>query len=733
MGVNLADLLQPLPFTTPTALAALVLLLPLLSFLLLAVFDRLKLGKAHGLAIGIFIFNTLLSGYILYGLWQGENAHARFHWFEVRAGEYYSLFTLGISLNLLAGFMLVLVNFIALLVQIFSVRYMEEEQGYNRYFAFLGLFAFAMLGIVLADNLLMIFVFWELVGLSSYLLIGFWYQKPSAVAASKKAFLVNRVGDVGFLLGMLILFAQFGTLDLAALQQLMPLSSIQGGDWFSQFQAGGLIDVRSLPATFITLAGLGLFCGAVGKSAQFPLQVWLPDAMEGPTPVSALIHAATMVAAGVYLLARVFVFLSPEALNIIAAIGAITAFMGAFAAFSQHDIKKVLAFSTISQLGYMVMGMGTGAYTAALFHLFTHAFFKACLFLASGAVIYALHQATHQAKNGFHFDAQDMRFMGGLRYKMPVTFATYLVAMLSLAGLPLFSGFLSKDAILAGAWGWASVSSNSIGIIAYLVPLLGFASALMTALYMGRQLVLVFYGENRLYHFYEKGPAIWEKVREVPLTMQLPLLVLAFLSLGPIFSLNPFNSERSWLLATLSAPQPALPGSMVTFEAANRLFEIREAAHDYHGASAWLSVILALSGLGVAYLVYYFFNGRGQYYAPDYRPSGRIWKLGNRNWYLDVIYELSVVATVRRGMRLASAIDSGIIDPLINFMGELYVVSSHILAWFDRTFVDGFVNAGVWISGQAGHLSRSAQGGRVQSYLLLMLLGLLAILYWMIG
>jgi NADH-quinone oxidoreductase subunit L len=734
LGVNLADLLQPLPFTSLTALAAIVLLLPLLSFGLLAFFDRLAPNrKAHGIAIGIFILNTLLSAYILYGVWQGNGEHSRFHWFEISSGGWSSFFTLGISLNRLAGLMLLLVNFIALLVQLFSVRYMEHEKGYNRYFAFLGLFAFAMLGIVMADNLLMIFIFWELVGLSSYLLIGFWFRKATAAAASKKAFLVNRVGDIGFLLGMLILFAQFGTLDLAALQQLMPLSELQDGGWFSHFQAGSLIEVRSLPAAFITLAGLGLFCGAVGKSAQFPLLVWLPDAMEGPTPVSALIHAATMVAAGVYLLARVFVFLSPEALNVIAFMGAITAFMGAFAAFSQHDIKRVLAFSTISQLGYMVMGMGVGAYSASLFHLFTHAFFKACLFLASGAIIYALHEATHRAKNGFHFDAQDMRFMGGLRHKMPVTYGCYLVAMLALAGLPFFSGFLSKDAILAGTWGWASVSSSSVGFVAYLVPLLGFASALMTALYMGRQLVLVFYGRNRLAAFYEKGPAIWHEVREVPLLMQLPLLLLAFLSLGPLFSLNPFNSEASWLPASLPTPQPALPGSAVTFEAANRLYEIQEAAHHYHSSTAWLSVILVMAGLVVAYLVYYLFNGRGEYYTTGSRPSGVLGRLSARNWHLDELYEKTFIAFGRRSMQLASAMDRRIIDPFINFMGELYIVSSHVLAWFDRTFIDGFISSTVWLTGRAGLLSRSIQGGKIQSYLLLMLLGLLAVLLWMLG
>ncbi len=730
--MNLADLLQPLPFTTLTALACCVLLLPLLSFLVLGVMDRLAVRKAHPLAIGIFAVNVLLSAYLLYGLWQGKVEHSRFLWFGIGAGDSFTSFTAGISLDRLAGMMLLLVNFIALLVHLFSVRYMEHEQGFNRYFAFLGLFTFAMLGIVLSDNLFLIFIFWELVGLSSYLLIGFWYKKHSAVVASKKAFLTNRVGDVGFLMGMLILFAQFGTLDLSALQQLMPLSLVQSGSWINHFQSGGLIDVNVLPEIFITLAGLGLFCGAVGKSAQFPLQVWLPDAMEGPTPVSALIHAATMVAAGVYLLARIFIFLSIDALTVIAFIGAITAFMGAFAAFGQHDIKKVLAFSTISQLGFMVMGMGTGAYSAALFHLFTHAFFKACLFLASGAVIYAFHEAEHKAHNGLRFNAQDMRNMGGLRYKMPVTFATYVVAMLALSGLPLFSGFLSKDAILAGAWGWASLNSNSLGILAYLVPLSGFASALMTALYMGRQLFLVFYGKNRLAEFSEKGRAVWHELKEVPLSMQVPLLLLAFLSLGPIFSINPFNSEGSWLLTSLPEPAPAVPGSAVTYEAANRLYELKEAAHHYHSSSAVVSVILAVSGLIVAWLVYYLFNGRGQHYSVNHQPAGNLWRVSNRNWYLDHLYRNTVIAFVQRSMKWAAWADTRLIDPLVNFLGVSYVVFSHVVAWMDRFFVDGVVNAGVWVTGRAGLMSRSVQGSKVQSYLLLMILGVLAVLLWMV-
>ena len=731
--MNLADLLQPLPFTTLSALAAAVLILPLLSFFILGAFDRISAGKKHSVAIGIFGLNLALSLFILYGLWNGFHVHTRFTWFEIQAGAYNSRFTAGISLNILAGLMLVLVNFIALLVHIFSIRYMEHEKGYNRYFAFLGLFTFAMLGIVMADNLFIIFIFWELVGLSSYLLIGFWYQKKSAAAASKKAFLINRVGDIGFLAGMLILYTQFGTLDLLALKQLMPYSFLQDGWWIFVFRSGSFTEFHSMPGIFITLAGLGLFCGAIGKSAQFPLQVWLPDAMEGPTPVSALIHAATMVAAGVYLLARIFPFLTSEALMVVAATGAVTAFMGAVAAFAQHDIKKVLAYSTISQLGYMVMGMGTSAYNAALFHLFTHAFFKACLFLAAGAVIYALHEAERKADNGCHFNAQDMRFMGGLKYKMPVTYATYLVAMLALSGLPLFSGFLSKDAILAGAWGWADVSSSSAGILVYLVPLLGFASAFMTAMYMGRQLFLVFYGKNRLLLYDQKAAAVWHELKEVPFSMQLPLLLLAMLSLGPFFSLNPFKSEGSWLLSALPVPSPALPGSSVTYEAANRLFEIREAAHHFHTGSAWFSVILALLGLLMAYLVFYLFNGRGQLYSPKYNPRSRFWRLAHHNWFLDLIYHNTFIRFGEKSMHFVYWFDNKIIDPLINFLAVSYVVFSHIAAWFDRTFVDGLVNTSVWVAGSTGKVARSVQGGKIQTYLLLMVISLLAILFWMLG
>ncbi|NJM94598.1 MAG: NADH-quinone oxidoreductase subunit L [Cytophagales bacterium] len=339
-----------------------------------------------------------------------------------------------------------------------------------------------MQGLVVSDNLLLTFLFWELVGFSSYLLIGFWYHKSSAAQAARKAFMMNRVGDLGFLLGLLILWAQYATFDLSQLSQLFSSTAPAQGIWQGH-AVNGIQKSSELSSLWLTLMGLGLFCGAVGKSAQFPLFTWLPDAMEGPTPVSALIHAATMVAAGVYLLVRVSALLTAEALVIIAVIGALTALLAALAATVQTDIKKVLAYSTVSQLGYMVLAVGTGAFAAAFFHLMTHAFFKACLFLGAGSVIHAVHRARPEA------DAQDMRSMGGLYKSLPWTFVTYAVASAALVGLPFFSGFLSKDLILESAWHWA----QGQGGLAWVLPLVAFGTVGITAYYMLRQVVWVFW------------------------------------------------------------------------------------------------------------------------------------------------------------------------------------------------------------------------------------------------
>ena len=486
-----------------------------------------------------------------------------------------------------------------------------------------------------------------------------------------------------------------------------------------------IYDAYWFAAVLLSVAGFGLLMGAIGKSAQFPLQVWLPDAMEGPTPVSALLHAATMVAAGVYLLSRVFPLLTPQVLDIAAFIGATTAFMGAFAAFTQHDIKKVLAFSTISQLGYMVMGMGAGAWDAALFHLLTHAFFKAGLFLSAGAIIYALHESAHRTNT--HFDAQDMRNMGGLRIKLPFTFGVYLLCMLALSGLPLLSGFLSKDAILTGTMGWAKVARRSWGMLVWLVPLAGFTTALLTPMYMGRQLFLVFAGQNRLSA--EKKVA-FKELREVPMLMKLPLLVLAVLSIGIWFSLEPLDFRGAWPMQILQLPQLALPGSLAEFQAANRLYEMRESANAYLTFTGITSGILVLVGLLLAYLVYFLFNSRGMFYDEKFRYRNRFARLSQSNWHLDAIYRRTVIAFGLILMRFANWLDRKVIDRIVDLLGIAGVVLGHVIYWIDRTFIDGTLHIGVWIAGQAGELSR-AKGGKVQAYLLMMLTGLLLVLMWM--
>jgi NADH-quinone oxidoreductase subunit L len=390
----------------------------------------------------------------------------------------------GAKVDHLSMLMMLVVTGVGAAIHIYSLGYMHDEPGLSRYFACMSLFTFSMLGIVVADNFLQMFIFWELVGVSSYLLIGYWYEKPSAAEAGKKAFLVNRIGDFGFLLGILALWSWTGALRFDDLAAILPRLSIPSG-------------------TFAIVALL-IFCGAVGKSAQFPLHVWLPDAMEGPTPVSALIHAATMVAAGVYMLARVFFLIAPSAiaLDVIAWIGAITAVMAALIAVVQNDIKRVLAYSTLSQLGYMVMAIGLGGRTEAMFHLTTHAFFKALLFLGAGSIIVAYHHAE-----------QNIWKMGGLWKKMPVTFWTFVIGTLALAGVPPLSGFYSKDEIL-----FLAAHKSQILLI------LGLATALLTAFYMGRLLCVAFLGRPRESHLYEHA-------HESPAIMTVPLIFLATLSI----------------------------------------------------------------------------------------------------------------------------------------------------------------------------------------------------------
>ncbi|MBM4415254.1 MAG: NADH-quinone oxidoreductase subunit L [Chloroflexi bacterium] len=437
----------------PEAAAWTVYFAPLSAFVVVAALLRDRPREAGRLVVAAIGVAWLLSLWALAVVMDHDGEAIGFgahHWMTVADFE----FDVRICLDGLTAVMLVVVTSVALLVQVYSTEYMHGDGGYARYFAYMGLFTSSMLGLVLAGNLLQLFVFWELVGLSSYLLVGFWFDRPAAAAAAKKAFIVTRFGDFGFLLGLLLIWSKTGELDIATINEEAELLS-------SAVLAGFM---------------LGLFAGAVGKSAQFPLHIWLPDAMEGPTPVSALIHAATMVAAGVYLLARFFPALEAapaEVHTIVAYTGGLTALIAATMGIAATDIKRVLAYSTISQLGYMVLALGLGGYVAAVFHLFTHAFFKALLFLGAGSV--------NHATGTF-----DMREMGGLRTAMPITFVTFVLGALSLAGFPLTSGFWSKDEILLDAWNHDRV-----------LFLVAAGVAFMTALYMTRAVVLTFLGEYR--------------------------------------------------------------------------------------------------------------------------------------------------------------------------------------------------------------------------------------------
>ncbi|QDK83069.1 NADH-quinone oxidoreductase subunit L [Spirosoma sp. KCTC 42546] len=560
-------------------------------------------------------------------------------------------FPMTLRVDAMAAMMLVLVHFVALLVEIYSLSYLHDEPKLRRYFGYLQLFIGAMLGIVLAGNLLVMYAFWELVGLASYLLIGFYAERQAASKAAKKAFLMNRVGDIGFLVGIFLTYNYFGTLDFSALA----------------LKSEGVI----LP----TALGLCLFMGCVGKSAQFPLLTWLPDAMEGPTPVSALLHAATMVAAGIFLLARIHPLLSPDALVVVALIGTITTIWGGYSALFQTDIKKVLAFSTVSQLGLMVAAMGTGNVSGAMFHLLTHAFFKAGLFLSAGAVIHAVH-------------TQDMRQMGGLRQVLSTTFIGYTICAAALAGLPLFSGFLSKEVILGGAFGWAADQEAKLS---YFIPVLLLLSSGLTALYMARQWRLIFFGT------YRNGDIPLTRAHEPDWLMRGPVVLLAALSIGIWFSINPLSAHGSWFFG---------------------LFPTVEAISFW-----WLAPV----SIGLVIL-----GGWIGFRMVEPNTNSIFVQLSLSYGFLDVGYHYIVINPTRKLASLLNRMDKRIIDGLVNGAGVSTVVLAHLSRVVDRSFVDGLVNGMAWLASQLGRLTRSVQNGQVQSYITAAVVGLLLVLWWIL-
>jgi NADH-quinone oxidoreductase subunit L len=613
-------------------LVMLTWLLPLLSFATSFITSD-RYSWTTSLSAPLLLFASAISASILlFSQWNQNELLLQYDWFSIGS----QTFSANILLSNRSLLMLFVVAVISFLVHLYSVGYMAGDLNIRRYFSMLGFFTFSMQGIILADSLLVIFVFWELVGFSSYLLIGHYNETPEAARASKKAFIMNRVGDVGFLIGLMILWANTGNFNLSEIIHT-------GAD-----------------STWQTYASLCIFCGVIGKSAQFPLFTWLPDAMAGPTPVSALIHAATMVAAGVYLMAGIFPFFTSVSLSVVAIVGAITSVVGALAALSQYDIKKVLAYSTISQLGLMMMAIGMGIVNAALLHLFTHAFFKACLFLCAGSVIHTLHQAQQQSH--IDLDVQDIRNMGGLSKKLPWTFGAFAISAASLAGIPFFSGFLSKEAILTSLW----MHNN---ILSWIILVCIITVSILTVVYSFRLLWFVFLGEQRLV---KDLPVL-----ETPLIMRVPIVLLAVTSLWFIVSWNPFDFG-GWIL----------PSSA-------------------HGSAVWLTVassVIILFAVLVSWLI--FKTGSIQ--------SNSILR---NAFYVDNAYQQFYSYAVSPFTKVAGYVDKKVIDEAIHMGVYAQVTFAHMVNWVDRIIVDGIVHLFVRVVSFIGALSRSLQRGKIQLYI----------------
>jgi len=619
------------------SLLSLIVVLPLVGFLVNGLAgNRLGKGFVSAVGCGLPIVSFLITVKCFIDLKAGnyaplvENAYT---WATV--GE--SAFGISFYFDRLSAVMTLIVTGVGSLIHIYSIGYMHQDKSYARYFAYLNLFLFFMLLLVLGKTLLVLFVGWEGVGLASYLLIGFWFEDMEKARAGKKAFIANRIGDAGFLLGMFVLYSTLGTLEMDRINAAFSTSP--------------------LPAVSASLIGVLLFIGATGKSAQIPLYVWLPDAMAGPTPVSALIHAATMVTAGVYMIARLapIYMHAPEASELVAVVGALTALFAATIAITQTDIKKVLAYSTVSQLGFMFVALGVGAYGVAVFHVYTHAFFKACLFLGAGSVIHALS------------GEQDIRKMGGLARKIPITFVTFAIATAAIAGIPPLAGFFSKDEIL---W-FAFASERGGSTLLWMVMSL---TALMTAFYMFRLLWLTFFGRSRMDHEVE------HHVHESPLSMTSVLAILAVLSaIGGFFSVPHFLEPQ--------LPLPAVPDSL----------------HHYEKLLVGIAVAIGLAGLAGAAYVYGGTGARAERLRSRFAGVHRV--LYDK-YYVDELY------------------DAVIAKPL------LWISDRVFLRIGDRALIDGTLNGMAALAQRAAGLLGRVQTGSLHFYAFLVLTGMVAVVIW---
>jgi len=628
-----------------------------------------------------------------------------FDWLQF-AADAPGILKLGWVLDPLTAVMLVMVTFVGLLIFIYSTGYMAHDENFTRFFTFLSLFAGGMLGVVIANSLLLLFMSWEIVGLTSYLLIGFWYHKPSAAAAAKKAFITTRVGDVVFFLGMMWLYHQSGTL----------LFYDHGAGCLEQSALTKMVaQTTSFGLATSAAIGIMIFAGAVGKSGQVPLHVWLPDAMEGPTPVSALIHAATMVAAGVFLVARVYPLMAAgwtehnglvfggetHALNVITWIGAITAFFAATIAVAQNDIKRILAYSTVSQLGYMMMGLGAGGVAVGMFHLITHAFFKALLFLGAGSVIHGCHEE------------QDIRRMGGIRKFMPITFATYAVGMMALAGFPLFfSGFWSKDAILHAAHAWP---------ISHLPFYLGAAGACLTAFYMTRQMALVFWGDYRTklthdtQHFTTpKLVALTseERPHESPRSMIVPLIILA---------------AGTVLLSVIGTP--AWPWFQEFLGSTHEEGFTREVVQIMMVSGL---VLLVGGGIGVAL---YGYVQRKRAEDPDVLEN--LLPAGMYQWFakkfgIDELYEMTVIRFNAWFASACAVLDEWVWGSVVRLISYLTIGLGFASDVVDRFVINLGFDRGCDGAARGGRIMAHWQNGQVQRYLRILGIGLVALVLFLI-
>ena len=589
-------------------------------------------------------------------------------------------------LDSLSMIMVLVVSGIGLLIHIYSVGYMAHDGGYWRFFTYLNLFTFFMLNLVLGANFLLMFIGWEGVGLCSYLLIGFWFERDAAAQAGKKAFIVNRIGDAGFLLAIFLIFFHFGSVDFYEVMQAVATQ-------FETPEAGWGV---------LTLIGLLLFVGATGKSAQIPLYVWLPDAMEGPTPVSALIHAATMVTAGVYMVARTSVLFShaPNAMFVVAVVGCATAIFAASIGLFQNDIKKVLAYSTVSQLGYMFLGLGVGAYAAAIFHLMTHAFFKACLFLGSGSVIHTMEHAEHASGGHRDYNAmQDMRNMGGLLAHMPKTGYTFIIATTALAGIPLTAGFFSKDEIL-----WSATHGGHVSLF----WIVGVLAAGMTAFYMTRQVILTFFGEFR------GGEKMESHLHESPATMTVPLIILALGSILAGYVGLPFGLSKIGPFL-----EPALRAGTAVFE------EAHHASAAVELAFMAVSVSVAFFSIFLAYKMYWN-KPEGDKAVTAAWPG--VHRVLYNKYFVDEVYDATAVGGTLAGARALHAFDVEVVDGIVNGAAKTTLVIADVSNLADAGLVDGAVNA-VWkiLASVSGSFSR-LQTGVLQNYALMMLIGVGALI-----